>query len=83
VHCLRPGKYDFTLPFECQVLNLKTYELEKTVGRILKLNLTAGETCRFWLGKDVASEWGQHIPELRRLADFHYEKVSEARKGLK
>jgi len=83
VHCLRPGKYDFTLPFECQVLNLKTYELEKTVGRILKLNLTAGETCRFWLDKDVASEWGQHIPELRRLADFHYEKVSEARKGLK
>ena len=53
VHCLRPGAYDFRLPFDCQVLNLKTRAFEKPEGRILKLNLTAGETCQFLIGKDL------------------------------
>ena len=55
VHCLRPGSYDFCLPFDCQVLNLKTRAFEKPEGRILKLNLTAGETCQFLIGKDLSA----------------------------
>ena len=55
VHCLRPGAYDFCLPFDCQVLNLKTRVFEKPEGRILRLNLTAGETCQFLIGKDLSA----------------------------
>ena len=55
VHCLRPGAYDFCLPFDCQVLNLKTRAFEKPEGRILTLNLTAGETCQFLIGKDLSA----------------------------
>ena len=49
VHCLRPGAYDLTLPFACEVVNLKTGRTEATEGRRLRLGLTAGETCRFSL----------------------------------
>ena len=81
VHCLRPGTYDFKLPFDCEVLNLKTYAFEKPEGRILKLNLTAGETCRFWIGNESgAAEWSRHVPELRRLSDFPSEKPPALRR---
>ena len=71
VHCLRPGCYDLNLPFRRKVLNLKTYAYENVQGSILKLNLTAGETCRFWLcDGDSAKVWDRCIPELRKLADF-------------
>lgn len=49
VHCLKPGRQTFTLPFEAQVVNLKTGEREPVEGRTLVLDLTAGETCRFRL----------------------------------
>ena len=49
IHCLRPGKYDFRLPFDCRIVNLRSGVDEPVSNGILKLNLTAGETCRFEL----------------------------------
>ena len=49
VHALKGGHYDFVLPFDCRVVNVKSGAEEKTSGRILPLNLTAGETCWFEL----------------------------------
>ena len=66
VHCLRPDAYDFLLPFDCSVLNLKTRTFEKTAGRILKLNLTAGETCQFLIGKDDNASNGR-FSELHKM----------------
>ena len=53
VHCLQSGNYDFILPFACQMKNLKSGKDEQIVGRILNLDMTAGETCRFRLAKVV------------------------------
>ena len=49
VHCLRPGTYDFRLPFDGTVKNLRNGAFEPVRNGLLKLNLTAGETCRFAL----------------------------------
>jgi hypothetical protein len=43
VHCLRTGKYDFTLPHEAEVTNLKTGRNLGTM-RSIPLNMTGGET---------------------------------------
>ena len=66
VHCFRPGAYDFLLPFDCSVLNLKTRTFEKTEGRLLKLNLTAGETCQFLVGKGDSAAGGRFSELLQR-----------------
>ena len=68
VHCLRPGAYDFVLPFDCKVLNLKTRAFERTEGRILKMNLTAGETCWFWIGNDDNAS-SSSVSELRKMCE--------------
>ena len=47
IHCLRPGRYDFRLPFPCRVVNLKSGVEEQVVNGVVPLVLTAGETC--WL----------------------------------
>ena len=46
IHCLKPGKYDFLLPFPCKVQNLKSGEI-RPLSRTLPLELTAGDTCWF------------------------------------
>lgn len=51
VHCLRSGAYDFRLPFDCTVVNLKTGKVEPVKGGVLPLNVEAGDTCQFLLGK--------------------------------
>ena len=51
VHALATGKYDFRLPFACRVVNVKSGTEEKTVNGILKLDMTAGQTCWFLLEK--------------------------------
>ena len=47
IHCLRPGRYDFRLPFPCRVVNLKSGAEEQVVDGAVPLVLTAGETCWF------------------------------------
>ena len=47
IHCLRPGRYNFRLPFPCRVVNLKSGMEEQVVNGVVPLVLTAGETC--WL----------------------------------
>ena len=70
VHCLCPGTYDFRLPFDCVAVNLKTLRRASTEGRRLRLELTAGETVRFWIGKEAdAAVWDRAAPELLRLAN--------------
>lgn len=49
LHCLRPGEYDFVLPFDCMVMNMRNGRRELTDNCMMKLRLTAGETCRFLL----------------------------------
>ena len=51
LHCLVPGRYDFLLPRECVVVNLKSGERERTEGMVLPVEMTAGETCWFRLLK--------------------------------
>ncbi|MCQ2391270.1 MAG: hypothetical protein MJ240_07585 [Kiritimatiellae bacterium] len=51
IHCLRPGTYDLQLPFACSVINMKANTEERTENGVLKLNLTAGETCWFRLAR--------------------------------
>ena len=78
VHCLRPGRYDFRLPFDCTAVNLKTLRRASTAGRMLRLELTAGETVRFWIGREAdAAVWDRAAPELLRLADFPAERVKD------
>jgi hypothetical protein len=43
VHCLRTGRYDFTLPHEAEVTNLKTGRNLGTM-RSIPLDMTGGET---------------------------------------
>ena len=49
VHCLVPGHYDFVLPRECAVVNMKSGETEHVSGNILPLDLAAGQTSWFRL----------------------------------
>jgi hypothetical protein len=49
LHALRGGRYDFKLPFECRVKNVKSGLYENTSGRMMRLNVTPGETCWFLL----------------------------------
>jgi hypothetical protein len=49
LHALSGGRYDFKLPFDCTVRNVASGKIEKTRGRTLPLNVTAGETCWFLL----------------------------------
>lgn len=44
LHCIIPGHYDFRLPRTCTVTNLKTGRTVRTEGRVLPLDLVAGET---------------------------------------
>ena len=48
VHCLKPGKYTFRLPFRCCVQNLKSGEVLSD-SDVLPLEMTAGDTCWFRL----------------------------------
>jgi hypothetical protein len=48
VHAVRGGHYDFTLPRECEAVNMKTGKVEAK-GRVLPLDMLAGETCWFML----------------------------------
>lgn len=52
LHCLRPGGYRISLPFDCRVRNLKNGLYETVKGKAFTVNLTAGETCRFRLERD-------------------------------
>lgn len=56
VHCLRPGTYDFRLPFDCRIVNLRTNREEPVADCVLKLRLTAGETCRFRILVKIGKE---------------------------
>lgn len=47
LHCIVPGMYDIRLPFEAIVTNLKDDSV--LVGSVLKVSMTAGETCWFSL----------------------------------
>ena len=47
VHCIVPGCYDLTLPFPAKVVNVKSGLEENTAGGMLKLEMSAGETCWF------------------------------------
>ena len=44
VHCIIPGRYDFRLPFEADVVNLKTHRETARGATRLTMDLTAGET---------------------------------------
>ena len=58
LHCILPGHYDFRLPFDCRVTNLKTGKDEPVSGGTLPLDLVAGETRWYGLerrnGKDAS-----------------------------
>lgn len=49
LHCLRGGKYSFRLPFDCDVMNMRTGKQERVSGNRMLLEMTAGQTCRFRL----------------------------------
>ena len=49
MHCLVSGHYDFTLPHECEVVNMKSGKKMPVSGKVLPLDLEAGETAWFWL----------------------------------
>lgn len=51
LHCLRSGRYEFLLPRDCTVVNLKSGRTVQVAGRILPLELSMGETCWFRLGR--------------------------------
>ena len=52
VHALRNGTWDFKLPFPCHVTNLASGCEEMTADGVLRLALSAGETCWFLLEKE-------------------------------
>ena len=58
LHCILSGHYDFRLPFDCRVTNLKTGKDESVGGGTLPLDLVAGETRWYGLerrnGKEVS-----------------------------
>jgi hypothetical protein len=49
VHALRTGKWRFRLPFECEVENVRSGQMERVEGGAFALDLTAGETAWFIL----------------------------------
>lgn len=49
VHALWTDCWELRLPFACRVINVKSGAEEHPSGNVLKLNLTAGETCWFLL----------------------------------
>lgn len=51
VHALRTGRFDFRLPFEAVVTNLRSGKVEPTRDGTLPLNMTAGETAWFRLSR--------------------------------
>jgi hypothetical protein len=44
IHALKTGRYDFSLPFPCKVVNIKTGREVLAPGNSIPLNLVAGET---------------------------------------
>jgi len=49
IHALMGGRYDFRLPFDCDVTNVASGRREAAEGRMMRLNVTPGETCWFLL----------------------------------
>ena len=49
MHCLVSGHYDFILPHECEVVNVKSGKKMQTSGKVLPLDLEAGETAWYRL----------------------------------
>ncbi|MBQ3340439.1 MAG: hypothetical protein IJG84_00945 [Kiritimatiellae bacterium] len=49
VHALRTGCFDFRLPFDCEVVNVKSGLAENVFEGKMVLNVTAGQTCWFEL----------------------------------
>ena len=49
VHCLLPGTYEFRMPFAARLVNLCSGACEPVIDGVVKMALTAGETCRFRL----------------------------------
>ena len=59
VHCLRSGTYDLRLPFAAKVVNLKTDREEWVRDDVLRLDLTAGQTCWFSLARTKDGFWSR------------------------
>ena len=55
VHCLKSGRYEFRLPFEAEVVNLKSGEKTKS-ARSISLDMTGGETRWYGLVRAVNKE---------------------------
>ena len=49
VHALKSGDFDFRLPFDCTVENLKSEKTETVVNGVMPLRMDVGETCQFLL----------------------------------
>ena len=47
VHALKSGDFDFRLPFDCTVENLKSGKAEAVAAGVMPLRMEAGETCQF------------------------------------
>ncbi len=52
VHALRNGTWDFMLPFPCRVANMASGREETAADGVLRLVLSAGETCWFRLEEE-------------------------------
>ncbi len=59
VHCLRAGSYDLRLPFAAKVVNLKTGREEQVHDDVLRLDMTAGQTCWFSLVRTTDGFWSR------------------------
>ena len=65
VHALATGHFDFKLPFPAKVTNVKSGKEEPVKNGMLPLDLSAGETCWFYLDRlvensdsiDLGGEW--------------------------
>ncbi len=65
VHAFETGHFDFRLPFPARVTNVKSGRDEPVANGVLPLDLTAGETCWFFLDRiedrtgaiDLGGEW--------------------------
>jgi hypothetical protein len=55
VHCLKSGRYEFRLPFEAEVVNLKSGEKTKS-ARSISLDMTGGETRWYGLARAAKKE---------------------------
>lgn len=52
VHALEDMDADFRLPYPCKVENLRSGKAERVRGGVLRLRMSAGETCQFALKPD-------------------------------